>query len=697
MQIELVANLIEAMDFATFRDFVRETLLQRGYSAIPSDGWSDGGRDIAVYKLDGRVARQLAFQTSVERDWGAKLWEDLVKAKHKLGCTDFVYVTNRRIGDAVFDPYVHRAITEEEVHLSKFDKQALAAHVVDTDRTAWFATYVGLRNAESPSTVASLRKEVADAFVLFSDDAEDFRDRIAEHAVMVALLRRGQMTRKQLIAEAIAILDYADEDRFNAAIDRLQQNGEIRNRRTKFELKPKTKEQYLATQTLVNADREEYRQALENCLEEYLSVPTSELRAAVSAVEELLGAIVRRYSDYQVSLLQDSHQANDIRQEYAQEVRSLESSLHTIGIPPDSVKNCIDRINSIANEHPVVTRLAAGDVFRRLVPSGQSSLLNALGRVQAVKAYLEPTVAIPLLCSKLYKNASGNRNLRSAQWLFDRAAALRVKFYVPDIYVEECAVHLLAAGQYVNVFQRVDSQELSYSENAFVAFYAALCADHGPMPSYKEFLEAFGFVAGGDVRDRKEQVQIKLRQLLRTYKIQIEDVRAYRPKQKIQRAAEQDLSYIYQQCGIDKPSVLVRHDTQMLAFARDQANQGDEAILLTTWDNSLQSACRMDGYNWWCMDPLHAGDLMALVEPGRRGAMGVDVALLLDDARLQNASKVWDTLVRIEKDKMYDAELIGKATKFRNDFMKRQNADAVATDSIVKEWKKWQSSGLQWV
>ena len=157
MQFELIANLIEAMDFSEFREFVRQCILQRGYKAVTSDGWSDGGRDIRVYTAEGRVSRSIAFQCSVEREWKAKLWDDLTKAKSKLGCDDFIYVTNRRIGDAVFDPLVQRALTDEEVHLSKIDKQDLAAQILDTDKLGWFTRFIGLPPSEASMSPASLR------------------------------------------------------------------------------------------------------------------------------------------------------------------------------------------------------------------------------------------------------------------------------------------------------------------------------------------------------------------------------------------------------------------------------------------------------------------------------------------------------------------------------------------------------------
>jgi hypothetical protein len=158
----------------------------------------------------------------------------------------------------------------------------------------------------------------------------------------------------------------------------------------------------------------------------------------------------------------------------------------------------------------------------------------------------------------------------------------------------------------------------------------------------------------------------------------------------VKKGAEKDLDYIYNEHQVDKPEVLVRHDVQMLAYARDRANKGHDAIIVATWDSTLQAACRVDAYNWWCIDPLHAGDLMALVEPGRRGVMGVDVALLLDDVHLKQASRLWDTIVRIEKDNMFDAQLIDQAIRFRKQFMSRQDSDSAGAKAIAKAWTEFQ-------
>ena len=206
MRLEIIQNLIEAMDFTQFREFARQCIADRGYSIVLSDGWSDGGRDLRVHHPNGDESDRIAFQCSVQWKWKNKLFEDLRKAKKTYGADDFVYVTNRRIGDAVFEPEKRKARKDLGVRLSKIDKQDLAAQIQDFGIEDWFASIVGLQHNVVSNDV-SLRTEVSDAFILFSDEADDFRDRIAEHAICVALLRKGEMQRDKLESSVAEILN----------------------------------------------------------------------------------------------------------------------------------------------------------------------------------------------------------------------------------------------------------------------------------------------------------------------------------------------------------------------------------------------------------------------------------------------------------------------------------------------------------
>ena len=57
------------------------------------------------------------------------------------------------------------------------------------------------------------------------------------------------------------------------------------------------------------------------------------------------------------------------------------------------------------------------------------------------------------------------------------------------------------------------------------------------------------------------------------------------------------------------------------------------------------------------------------------GALGVDAALLFDDADPKMAAAIWDQIVRIEKDNMYDSEVMRTAIKFKKEHLARQTSE----------------------
>jgi len=353
-------------------------------------------------------------------------------------------------------------------------------------------------------------------------------------------------------------------------------------------------------------------------------------------------------------------------------------------VPEDRVPECMQALSNLEKDHFSVAKLTAGEVFRKLVPSGSNALLNSLGRATGARMYLESSVMIPMICARLYRTVGGNRFLLAANRLFESASHLSVKFVLSDVYLEECATHLVFAGRYAPIVASGDSKELLYSENAFVAYYAAM---GGGQVEFPEFLASFGYrKTNAGFKADILAVEASLGQLVRSYEVDLDEIRRFRASEAIRRVAEQDLDHIYHDEDIRKPGVLVHHDVAVLTFMRETSTRSDEALIMVTWDKSLQEACRMDPYQWWCLDPVHASDILTLANPGGGGSMDLQVALMMDDETLRRAAKIWDELVTIEKDKMFDADLFRKAKHFRNWYLKQQQSDRFVTRQIASAW-----------
>lgn len=690
MRVEILERLIEALDPTTFREFARECIKYRGYSCPSlSDGWADGGRDVRVYLVDGLTPARLAFQTSIERNWDGKLLADAKKARDKLKCSSFVYVTNRRIADAEFEPIKQRALADLRVSVSKIDKQDLASQVIDQDRLGWFLDLAGLKTEQESASV-SLRQEVADAFALFSDDVREFRQKMVEHAVLVCAYRTSPISRSQLIQDAAEAVDLTDMSRIESATDRLLQSSALKPSNGKIILSEPARRRYDEAKKLVSAEWTAFVDGVRQLLNAYL--PKRPKKSAANTADVALqvagkiGQVIHAYRDFQVSVVEKASNQVDIRRKYMQEMSSVESFLHQLGVPTDHLPECIRALTVLETSHPVVTKLTAGEVFRRLTSRGGSALLTALGRVNDVRMFLESSVMIPLLCTRLYRTVTGNLYLEAAARLYELAANLKVQFVLPDVYLEECATHVLIAGRYKAIVEAGDRTELQYSENAFVSYFAVL----PDAPAFDDYLKSFGYQQGNtDFTTERDRIKATLARLLRRYDVEIEQVSRFRGDGKIRRVVEQSLEQIYHREHISKPDVLERHDVAMVHFIQELSLTSHDALLLVTWDRALQAICQDGTYEWWCLDPVNTADLFSLVSSEGEGSMGVEIALFMDAPQLKLASKVWDTIVSIERDNMFDGQLHQMASDFRTNFLLRQTADRASTDKISSAWTKW--------
>jgi len=689
VKAEYISNLIEALDFVKFRDLARYCIEKRGYvRPTVSDGWSDGGRDLRVYHVNGTKPVPVAFQTTVQWDWKTKLNDDLVAAKKKLGCSAFTYVTSRRIGDAEFAPFVTKALADHGVMLTKIDKQDLAQQLVDQDEVGWFLDLIGIESSASLSRKPSLRQEVADTFLMFSGDVQDFRFAMVEHALRLTLLHSPGLVIDELLSQSQAAIDFSSPDVFRSAVDRLQQRGDLDHRNGKFYLNGRLESKYSDARRLINQDWQAFRGRVQQVLEKYLPNKRQTVTAieAATAVSERIGSIVHAYRDYQAATMQFAPDQRDIRMRYQREVSSVASLLNGFGIAEDRISECMKELSELEKDYFSVARLTAGEVFRKLMPSGNNALMNSLGRATGLAIYVEPSVMIPLMCMRLYRKLSSNKSLSAANRLFESAAELNVEFILPDIYLEECATHLIFAGRYAPIVATASINDLLYSENAFVAYYAAMGNNRMPFP---QFLDSFGYrKSDSGFQADVVGVEARLGHVIRSYGVVLADVRRFRGSELIRNVAEQDLDHIYNNSHITKPSVLVRHDAAMLSFIREASTRSDKALMLVTWDRSLQDACRQDDYQWWCLDPVHAGDILALANPGGSGSMAIEIALMIENEELKRAAKLWDQLVAIEKDNIFDADLFRKANSFRNAYLNQQQSDGFASQQIASAWEQ---------
>src|SRR5690606_39091161 len=125
-----------------------------------------------------------------------------------------------------------------------------------------------------------------------------------------------------------------------------------------------------------------------------------------------------------------------------------------------------------------------------------------------VNIIIEPTVALPYLCSPLY---SGNNNkfFNTSVRSVIQARELDAILYMPYYYFNECAGHLLTARKYIGFEDQ--NRELEFSNNAFISNYFHLKNKGVKVPpTIEEYLATFS----NAIRTKRDDIKIWVRAIM---------------------------------------------------------------------------------------------------------------------------------------------------------------------------------------
>ncbi|MDQ2760191.1 MAG: restriction endonuclease [Actinomycetota bacterium] len=186
MDLEPLSRLIEGADFLSFREIALQYLSLKGYRDVElKDGWNDGGSDFAVGVLSSNPL-SLGIQITVQRaNWESKAKADARRVKAELGIEDVVFVTSRRIAQAVFSD-VAEELWVDGIRIRSVDSQAIASFFFAEGTTGIVLRALGIRtDARRPEAVGrpELSEDAAYAFAFFGNATTKFRRSVIEQTV----------------------------------------------------------------------------------------------------------------------------------------------------------------------------------------------------------------------------------------------------------------------------------------------------------------------------------------------------------------------------------------------------------------------------------------------------------------------------------------------------------------------------------
>jgi hypothetical protein len=693
MRPEILARFVETLDFLTFKEVAAVCIEHRGYELVAdSDGWKDGGSDLRLFTREGVAPVRYAIQASVEKHWKPKVKADVAKAKKQLSCASFLYITSRRITDPDFLPIADELEVTLGVRVSKMDQQDIAAFLLKHDLLGWFMRHLGADVAAEPDAEPpSAAEEARDAYMLFSDDSTRFRDAMVEHAVEAVLVRSADpLPRDQLASRAIGALGTvgkAVSGRVRATIDRLIQAGRLKGVDGALCLPDVVRLEYEQARLLVMAQWKSFLRELEKTLRPFLPRGV-DIAAAAKRLSQELGSFLLKYREYQAALLGSAAIPKKVRQKYTAAVEASRAVLSEIGVHSEKATECRDAVLEMHQRYPLLDRLSAGEVFRNLLEKSPTSLFQALGGATGAALVFDTPVAIPMICARLFETVADPHTL-SAVKCSEVSSSIGAKQLLPDVYLEECAAHLIDAGRYEPIFTQFGRDELGGSDNAYASYFARLTGT----TTYEQFLRAFGYKSGDtDFVRHRELIATRLRTLFKRYAVQLLPVKTRKGDASVRKHVEQTLAHVYNDAGEnERPEILKKHDAKVVQWMVEAASAAEDgtAYSLVTWDGTLFEANRSIGAEWWCMDPASAADLLSLALPGSGASTAIDLLLTIEPATVRLGGRIWDTIVHFERGKLVDAELLEKARAFKEDFLQNQRSDRPRSNQIVEAWKRW--------
>lgn len=274
------------------------------------------------------------------------------------------------------------------------------------------------------------------------------------------------------------------------------------------------------------------------------------------------------------------------------------------GLDEGKSYEALEDLAHIAATHPLIIKITRACVYLALEGSNPLSSAQALGanKWEDFCVMLEPTVAIPYICSQLYQGGvtkTFEKSIKSVQ----RAITLTSKVSIPYSYINECAGHLLTARKYQNV--DLDPEEMVHSNNAFVSNYYSLIKSGAKLPSnFMEYLASFSVAIKTEKSNIKawvREIMTDLTSLLMKGNVIQESIPFY--KDEDLKDYDNEYSICLKEKNKEKPGHLVHHDSIALKYTNDRVINNYEHWIILSYDSILTKVGNQPFYKGWICSP----------------------------------------------------------------------------------------------
>jgi hypothetical protein len=699
MRLDSLERLINAADPIAFRELAIRYLVLAGFQTVESkDGRRDGGNDISVWQL-GANKEPVSIQVSVQKkNWKSKLRTDAVRSKEIFGTTNFTYLSAHRIAGQEEQDVVTEVWSKHAIAVRIIDSQAIASKFYTENSTGAVLDTLGIRSKESAygelGKPANAKEDLAFSYAFFGTDVAGFREAGLDRSIAAIVAREQdeRPTREEVVAKVCKALGLAAgrQPMVSGRIDHMLQRKELVLRESRIDLSPELAETSKTVRVLRGRQwRDLQDQIMGNLAEAGLT--GRKLERMTETVSQAAGGLMLKSALSTRAALEPGGETGPAKRQVEVALQRVERQLVNTGISASAANQALTDIAKTISASEVGQTLLAGHLFLSLLEMSVDDLLQALGGRQSLDVFLDASVAIPMLAGLLYE-PHDTRFFRAASHAYEQANQYGVDLKLPRDYLEEAASHLLEAYiRYRPVLEL--GEDLRFSRNAFVAHYSSLRQSGKCEQSFFKYGEVFGLREGAQsapFRAERDWIMDRMRSQFNRYGIQVIDPKRV-PREAL-ISAEKAISFTARELGLDRSSRLYEHDARAIAEITSRAAVGDAAVMFCTRDRlHLQLSTAAGAVEWHAVDPTMLSDLLALAspDPGEQVGAALEIALGLGDAEARRGAEIWDELVKIEKENLYDAEALQRAREFKEGYLASLQAEEVDKPVDVA-WEEWQ-------
>jgi hypothetical protein len=699
MRLDDLVRLIESANFMSFRELAIKYLKIRGYKEVSlTDGWRNGGIDIKVVQIPPNPI-PIAFQVTVDRKWQQKLRADAKKVKENLKLDHLILVTSYRLAEAEFQLEAEAIWAELGVTVRKIDNQAIASTFLSAGKTTEVLETLGISIPQSTQATRDFKLDIVASFVasfvFFGEQTHRFRKSIVESALvaMMAKYYREGVKRPRLESEVNELLQFPDSKKqfVVGAVDRMLQQQKLFVQEQQLFLEPKLLDAEVAMQRLRDKEWEVLKKQIEQAVNNKLPRHNIDSTSLDSLMDSLGALILETARETSFSFSKRTSE-DQIKNSLQERLYHLHATLDLIGFPEGANRNqALEELAALASNSRMGKQIMAGELFLSLSSFETPSLIRALGGHSGIEVLLDASVAIPILCGLLYEPASHRFGLATSH-LYHQLCSHRISVLLPLDYLEEVATHLIQAWDYRHIV--TEDQDLVASENAFVAHYTSLYVDH-KIGSFTDYLEGFGLdktLRGAIFEVARDKLKLQLQRYFDDL-YGIKTKLLGNPSRSAQKRADEVIGFWLNSKSPRRSHIVIQHDKRTVAYLFDQDKTFKTANVLCTWDNLHFQVRQNENVSWEVLNPVVLGDILslALAEQERDSTQIISVVMLAKSLSEETASigaSIWDTLIKIEQENLYDAELLKQAKAFKREFIESQH-QKYEYEEIAQAWEKW--------